>query len=630
MATILETINQVLNYENEPERRRELLKNTFELTEEQVAAIMQAIESKADQAGTYENLTAGYALHLLSTDYTEDKTPYIFRKSGGSADIGSIEEDTIIGGSVVWNQLVAFINHVYEHSDLNVISNAKENTLTIDGTTSEIINLDLDGIFWQSITMADTRKYLAKLIPISGTTDGEFLINLTGSSSNNPTEGGVIINGNPGQANNHWISIKPGTYTNYKVRVNIFDITLMFGFTIANLIYNKEKSTAGKGIAWLKSMGFFVKDYYPFDAGTFKSVESLISHDTIGFNQWDEEWELGIYNITTGEKESSSGQIRCKNGIPVIPNATYYLKVPYSSTLTNFCRGLLYDADDNFVGTIPNFNSNGILYTVPNNVHYIRFFVTVIYGTTYKNDICINLSGPRNGEYEAYTKHSYPLDSSLVLRGAPVTVYSNGSNNLFYYGDVYRADGSVERKYSVEIDLETLTWVSDDSRPGVFFSPSLASLINLSSEIDIICSKYPLRNYDLSRMWDKTISTATSYGSGFICIKDSAFNGYTVEQVASALSGEKLIYALRTPTIENAQPFTSRQVVNSSGTEQYVIDSDVTVPVPVGHDTKYLADLRDKVEQLPYIPSAPETNGTYTLKCTVSGGSPVYTWESET
>ena len=87
----------------------------------------------------------------------------------------------------------------------------------------------------------------------------------------------------------------------------------------------------------------------------------------------------------------------------------------------------------------------------------------------------------------------------------------------------------------------------------------------------------------------------------------------------------------------------------TSELEEYVSTSIV----PVGHNTRYPANLRDKLQHLPdladddgyymigqsnkqmhlelfRIPKAPTTDGTYTLKATVSGGTPTYTWEATT
>lgn len=54
----------------------------------------------------------------------------------------------------------------------------------------------------------------------------------------------------------------------------VTDITQMLGPTIADYVYNLEQATAGSGIAWLKSYGFFTEDYYAYSAPTLQSVEA--------------------------------------------------------------------------------------------------------------------------------------------------------------------------------------------------------------------------------------------------------------------------------------------------------------------------------------------------------------------
>ena len=53
-----------------------------------------------------------------------------------------------------------------------------------------------------------------------------------------------------------------------------FDLTAMFGSTIADYAYTLESGTAGGGVAWLKSYGFFSQDYYPYHATTLESVNA--------------------------------------------------------------------------------------------------------------------------------------------------------------------------------------------------------------------------------------------------------------------------------------------------------------------------------------------------------------------
>lgn len=118
----------------------------------------------------------------------------------------------------------------------------------------------------------------------------------------------------------------------------------------------------------------------------------------------------------------------------------------------------------------------------------------------------------------------------------------------------------------------------------------------------------------------------------------------------SALDGTTIVYELATPTTETAEPFQHIQIVDDFGTEEFVS----TGIVPVGHKTRYPANLRDKLQHLPSLASAdgtyliqqsgkqmslirmpavfPETpteDGTYTLKTVVTGGVATLKWVVE-
>ena len=72
-----------------------------------VADVLEDFEErKADVDGSYDDMTVGNAKQLVSTVGIEDKVPYNFRTSGGSADIGDRETEKVVGGTVAWNQIV--------------------------------------------------------------------------------------------------------------------------------------------------------------------------------------------------------------------------------------------------------------------------------------------------------------------------------------------------------------------------------------------------------------------------------------------------------------------------------------------------------------------------------------------
>ena len=66
----------------------------------QLKADLTAVETDIETG----NLTAGTAKQLLSDTGMTDKSPYLFRAMPTGA--GDREEPVIVGGSVVWNQLM--------------------------------------------------------------------------------------------------------------------------------------------------------------------------------------------------------------------------------------------------------------------------------------------------------------------------------------------------------------------------------------------------------------------------------------------------------------------------------------------------------------------------------------------
>ena len=365
----------------------------------------------------------------------------------------------------------------------------------------------------------------------------------------------------------------------------VIDLTTCFGTTIADYIYSLETATAGAGVAWVKRY-IDLDTYHEYDAGSIQSVEGLVSHDVVGFNQWDEEWELGAFNNNTGEKVSNSSNSRSKNYISVLPSTTYYVRFEEA------VRVFFYDGLKNFISTqVVPLNT---VFNTPNNALYMMFQ----FGrSTYNHDICINISDPsRNGTYEPYEKHSYPLDSDVVLRGVPKLV----TDHIEFDGDKYRADGTLERRYGI-VDLGTLTWsksstesnsfVATGSIPSDWILPS-----NESAIINAVCSKG--YNRISSYAWHSTdedkIMCYRDYTAGKgIAIRDSTYGNYTSETFKTAMSGVYLVYELATPTTETAQPFQSPMLVGQ--TEEYVSES----VVPVGHDSRYYEDITGKVNNLP-------------------------------
>ena len=563
-------------------------------------------EKKIDKGGSYEDVTVGNANQLTSNIYTEDTTPYIYRAVPEGAGNREVIEQ-ITGGTVAWNQLVQNISGAFiaNRGTRSFNESTRTYTVTYSGSSAQT------GLYSSSTYYRPTVQHCYLLradIKADATTAsvgvGGDTKTVAGLNLNTKQTVSVIRKATSTAA----AVIYPITAGNVEIsNIQLFDITQMFGSTIADYIYNLEISTAGAGVSLFKSL--FPKDYYAYNPGELMSVKTS-ARETVGFNQWDEEWELGSIG-GTGANVNATDRICSKNYIRVIPNATYYYSI--NSTYGIFAWG--YDSNKNYVGRVPSNEyavSNNTV-TIPSDVQYIRIVVQPGYGTTYNNDICINISkttgSPKNGDYVPYEKHTYPL-SNIELRGIPKLV----NNKLTYDGDIYKSDGSVERRFTI-VDLGTLSWGFSRTAMGenVYYSGSLQNLIaKVASHNDkpnVICSKYPAFAWNSRGSVTSGISGLTT---GQIDIIDSNYQSADVlQQFKASLSGVYLVYELATPTTETTTPYTETQICSPYGTEEFIDDRDVQIPV--GHKTKYPTDQVKKLDGLPSDFStliAPTESGT--------------------
>lgn len=221
--------------------------------------------------------------------------------------------------------------------------------------------------------------------------------------------------------------------------------------------------------------------------------------------------------------------------------------------------------------------------------------------------ISVNTSGHKMTSPDEETV-TYPL-SSIDLRGVPTIV----DGKLKYDGDVYKSDGTVTRRYGI-VDLGTLNW--NAGTDNVFYSTGLTN--KAPGNFNILCPQYSTTTaVSTSGMQDKECKGHAT--SANIYIRDTAYSDKTAFK--TAMSGVYLVYELATPTTETTDPFTNPQVCYPDGTEEYIDTREV--PIPVGHNTKYMRDLKKLLEG---IPDAPSANGTYVLKATVSASGVTYAW----
>lgn len=133
-----------------------------------------------------------------------------------------------------------------------------------------------------------------------------------------------------------------------------------------------------------------------------------------GINVWDEEWEIGGINATTGATDSSTDRIRSKNFVPCKEGTSYYFTCPSVNW-----RMFFYDVNKEFKSYIGTYNSARVV-TIPSGVAYLKFWII---GTTYGNNISINYPST-DTEYHAYQGTTHTTALGRTVYGGTLDVVS--------------------------------------------------------------------------------------------------------------------------------------------------------------------------------------------------------------
>lgn len=515
------------------------------------------------------------AINEITGIVGSDNAPYVYRQTPFIASQENLK--SIVGGSVVWNQLVNTLNpsaEVYGITRTKVSTDIKDG-LRVYGTCTastyfpiaQIDNFNAEHKYFVSlgnvVLPSGSKLYLQSV------TTANMQKDYVGTLADTPIA----------------IYIVSGVAIDVIVKPQVFDLTAMFGSTIADYIYSLEQATAGSGIAWLKKYGFFTKPYYAYSANTMQSV-NVSAHNTVGFNQFDEVMEIGNLN-TNGTNGGSTDRMRSKNYIPIVDsNLTYCFKMSDSS----FVRICQYDKNKTFIKYSDHQTYGGVDYTtftVQSDCAYIRFNLGPSYGTTYKNDICINLhwDGERDGEYEPYKKNSYDLSGSH----------------------------EVQRKYAENSDWSTIQISQNNITDSTY-----EVIVGLNNN-----KKAGFNNFVCNKLEYKTWADDGTYGirgyssSGDVAIRFPVSVVSAVAQARQWLTDNSvvLIYEKATPTTETVTnptlrgipkldannnlyydgdsmtDFVNIQVAGYYGTEEFVDAEESAgnrdVAIPVGHNTDY-------------------------------------------
>ena len=584
------------------------------------------------------------AMLLLSTTPIGENAPFVKRRSGGNVQFPALLKDKIIGASVVWNQLVK--NGNFSSTDN---WSATRCTRSVSGNilscTVTELSTNLVGVrVQQSLNVVSGHKYIMHFSIKPAHTSIKVIRYGSNDIYNGSLNGGewntkTVIFSAVDNADTFIIGLNASSDTGYSVNdidqvkeVYLTDLTAMFRSTIADYVNTLETQTAGSGIAWLKSYGFFTEPYYAYSANKIDSV-SVSAKKYTGKNQLpmivasiksantSGTWNGNAYTLNgvtfTLQTDTSENITGIKLNGTASANAIFVLSVGLNTTAL---AGGLFNGYNNYSPytngitiRVVETATTDLLQSLTENVAIAdngtnkRMVIRVANGYTVPANTLfypmIRLASVSDTTFVPYTETTYSLDNT-TLRG----LFKLDTNNKLYAdGDIYNSDGSGEVKYE-EVDMGSLNW---QSYSGTLYYVDIADKKNAESPDnvdDIICEPY------ITMAGSKVVNNSTVIGigaslsNGRVFLRDSNYS--TASALITALSGKKLIYKKATPTTATLTPYTSLQNIESGGTEEF-IDYQVSqgnrdVSIPVGGERQYYQGME--------IPNLPTASGNHNLQ----------------
>ena len=288
-----------------------------------------------------------------------------------------------------------------------------------------------------------------------------------------------------------------------------------------------------------------------------------------GINVWDEEWEVGSINNTTGLPSPDPDNIRAKNYCHCTPNTSYYFMIGVSLNI----RYYWYDAEYNLINN--NIVKNNVAVS-PSNARYFKIRTTGSYGATYNNDISINYP-PTDHDYHAYQGQTYQTTLPQTVYGGTLDVVSgvltvdramvtlNGQTTGIRFTEVSQATTADGQKYVAYIAMASH---------------------NIKNNNIAICDAYAFMDKTPQNMHMGEFDGRGSYFR--FVIADQNLNTLALWNAHLAENPMTLVYELATPTTIQLTP---QQIDSLLGRNNVWADSgDVTV--------EYIADTKLYIQKV--------------------------------
>jgi hypothetical protein len=509
--------------------------------------ITDAFTKSQIENGVFPNMRVGLADDLGDIEETLDEE-YTFQPTANPNEIrdGYAQIESLKGNSLVWNQWAKVLS---TSNGITFTQNA-DGSITATGVmTSEHSNI--------TMPIYKKGKVGHKFLLIDKNVDYEsnVVVKVSEASFSKPIGELKETSVTHFQL---YISAPIGQEISFTKHLYIIDLTQMFGEGNEPTTVEEFERRCPKGMSNDYNEGQVIH----FNGDAVKSV---------GFNQWDEEWENKWINNTG--TPINAPQVASKNFIRVLENTSYYIDV---SVHTSF-EVHFYDLAYNHISK----ETTNRSFTTPDNCSFIKFNTTSAYGTTYNHDICINLSDPdKNGTYEPYTEFRRDLPTELFDGG----MKSAGTAHDEIYWD--KAKGKyikVTRITSAKFKDFTWVYLSEYN----VFATTESNRIN-----NAICNRYASKWVNTSSLWTNDKTLYYGHGTRALAVMDSSYTD--IESFLAAMGETEIVYQLAEPIVEEIDiPYMDYQVSND-GTEEIVSDMPTT---PIKARVTYNFDTIGTVRQ---------------------------------
>ena len=556
------------------------------------------IDREADDY--YPKMAVGLADNLAGVDVVDSEIN--FRRSGGGAITDGVARiEAIKGNSVVWNQLLAK-GKVWQCTDgVSYVYNDVADEYTIaSGKYLGRIQITKNMIVGHKYIISYDIK-----ITTDSSYEGTYYIGYIGA----PMQWFKKVD--VSNAINKWythIEIFTPSADQSRIYLGLYDVIPLDSQDTQSirkprLIDLTQMFGAGNEPTTIEE--FYARIPMGVDLNAYNEGEvihmDVQSIESVGVNQWDEEWEKGKLNTQTGVPVGADNSLRMVNPIKVLPNTAYYCKAPADTWLMFFDEnGKVIEGYSTGLETYQNANrvkNSG--FTTPSGVAYLRAYSNQYFASTitYNHDICINLSDSAiNGKYFPYIKRVEDL--SIIRKYFPQGMKSAGSaHDEIRYN---KTSGKWEKVVRIgEVDMGTLKWVYTSSF-NRFYSDHLQSLKfdTSTSNVKTINARYEDVSFKAISEKQNALTVYTQdENNKRIYIKDSNYTD--AASFKAAMQGVMLYYELAEPIVtelDQSDQFKDLDYqVWNAGTEKAIAEGK---SAPLAADITYGFNAIGKIKEL--------------------------------